>query len=91
MLKLKNIKTFYGNIQALKGISIDISEGEIITLIGANGAGKTTTLMSISGIVPPRSGKILFLHCFPSWPSGGIRPAEPSAAASSRCWPSPGH
>jgi len=61
MLKLKNIKTFYGNIQALKGVSIDISEGEIITLIGANGAGKTTTLMSVSGIVPPRSGEILFM------------------------------
>jgi len=61
MLELKNIKTFYGNIQALKGVSIDISEGEIITLIGANGAGKTTTLMSISGIVPPRSGEILFM------------------------------
>jgi branched-chain amino acid transport system ATP-binding protein len=61
MLKLKNVETFYGNIQALKGISIDIQEGEIITLIGANGAGKTTTLMSICGIVPPRSGEILFL------------------------------
>ncbi len=60
MLSLKNIKTYYGNIHALKGVSIDISEGEIITLIGANGAGKTTTLMSISGIVPPRSGKIVF-------------------------------
>lgn len=61
MLELKNIETFYGNIQALKGVSIDISEGEIITLIGANGAGKTTTLMSICGIVPPRTGEILFL------------------------------
>ncbi|MBC8432014.1 MAG: ABC transporter ATP-binding protein [Desulfobacterales bacterium] len=61
MLKLKNVETFYGNIQALKGVSIDISEGEIITLIGANGAGKTTTLMSICGIVPPRTGEILFL------------------------------
>ena len=61
MLKLKNIKTFYGNIQALKGVSIDISEGEIITLIGANGAGKSTTLMSICGIVPPRFGEILFM------------------------------
>ena len=60
MLNLRNIKTYYGNIQALKGVSIDISEGEIITLIGANGAGKTTTLMSISGIVPPRSGEIIF-------------------------------
>jgi branched-chain amino acid transport system ATP-binding protein len=61
MLELKNIKTFYGNIQALKDVSIQISEGEIITLIGANGAGKSTTLMSISGIVPPRSGEILFM------------------------------
>ncbi len=61
MLELKNIKTFYGNIQALKDVSIQISEGEIITLIGANGAGKSTTLMSISGIVPPRSGEVLFM------------------------------
>ena len=61
MLKLSDIKTYYGNIQALKGVSIDISEGEIITLIGANGAGKSTTLMSISGIVPPRTGEIHFL------------------------------
>ncbi len=61
MLKIKNIKTYYGNIQALKGINIEVSEGEIITLIGANGAGKSTTLMSISGIVPPREGEILFM------------------------------
>ena len=61
MLELKKIKTFYGNIQALKEVDIRISEGEIITLIGANGAGKTTTLMSICGIVPPRSGEILFM------------------------------
>lgn len=61
MLELRKIKTFYGNIQALKEVDIRISEGEIITLIGANGAGKTTTLMSICGIVPPRSGEILFM------------------------------
>ena len=61
MLELKNVKTFYGNIQALKDVSIQISEGEIITLIGANGAGKSTTLMSISGIVPPRSGEVHFM------------------------------
>ncbi len=60
MLSLKNVNTYYGNIQALKGVNIDISEGEIITLLGANGAGKTTTLMSICGIVPPRSGEIFF-------------------------------
>ena len=60
MLKLNNIQAFYGNIQALKDVTMEISGGEIVTLIGANGAGKTTTLMSISGIVPPRSGEILF-------------------------------
>ena len=60
MLKLAGVKTFYGNIQALKGIDLEISQGEIITLIGANGAGKSTTLMSICGIVPPRSGSITF-------------------------------
>jgi branched-chain amino acid transport system ATP-binding protein len=60
MLKLKNINTFYGNIQALHGVSLEVKQGEIITLIGANGAGKTTTLMSICGIVPPRSGEIIF-------------------------------
>ena len=61
MLELKNIKTFYGNIQALKGVSISVKEGEIITLIGANGAGKSTTLMSICGIVPPRTGEVFYL------------------------------
>jgi branched-chain amino acid transport system ATP-binding protein len=61
MLELKNLQTFYGGIQALKDVSMKVLEGEIITLIGANGAGKTTTLMSICGIVPPRSGDILFM------------------------------
>lgn len=61
MLRLENIQTFYGNIQALKGVSLEISANEIITLIGANGAGKTTTLMAVCGVVPPRSGEILFM------------------------------
>ena len=61
MLSLVDIHSYYGNIQALKGVSLEVKEGEIITLIGANGAGKTTTLMSISGIVPPRAGDIRFL------------------------------
>ncbi len=60
MLELRNVNTFYGNIQALHDISLHIDQGEIITLIGANGAGKSTTLMAISGIVPPRTGEILF-------------------------------
>ena len=60
MLKVSNIQTFYGNIQALKDVSIEIGEGEIVTLIGANGAGKSTTLMSISGVVRPRSGEVFF-------------------------------
>jgi branched-chain amino acid transport system ATP-binding protein len=60
MLKLENIQAGYGNILAIKDIVLEINEGEIITLIGANGAGKSTTLMTISGIVPSRSGKIFF-------------------------------
>ncbi|MBF0210602.1 MAG: ABC transporter ATP-binding protein [Desulfamplus sp.] len=60
MLKIRNVQAFYGNIQALKNISMDVKEGEIITLIGANGAGKSTTLMTICGVVPVRSGEIIF-------------------------------
>jgi len=60
MLEVRNIHTYYGNIHALKGISITVDEGEIVTLIGGNGAGKTTTLRSISGLIPPRSGDIYF-------------------------------
>ena len=60
MLKLENVVTHYGNIQALKGISIEVAQGEIVTIIGANGAGKTTTLKTICGLVPPTSGKIFF-------------------------------
>jgi len=60
VLKIENLSTYYGNIQALKSITLEIQEGEIITLIGANGAGKSTTLMSISGIVPPKEGEIYF-------------------------------
>lgn len=59
ILSLKNISVNYGGIKALKNISIDVNEGEIITLIGSNGAGKTTTLRAISGIVKPISGEIL--------------------------------
>jgi branched-chain amino acid transport system ATP-binding protein len=61
VLRLRDVTAWYGNIQALKGVSLTISRGEIIALIGSNGAGKSTTLMSICGIVPPRSGEIAFL------------------------------
>jgi branched-chain amino acid transport system ATP-binding protein len=60
MLKIKNINTYYGQAQALKNVSLHLTEGEIVTLIGANGAGKTTLLNSLSGTVPPRSGQIIF-------------------------------
>ncbi len=61
MLKLKDIHTHYGNIECLKGISLEVKEGEIVTLLGANGAGKSTTLMAISGIIKPSRGTIEFL------------------------------
>ncbi|MBO4318761.1 MAG: ABC transporter ATP-binding protein [Mailhella sp.] len=60
MLELKGVNTFYGNIPALRDVNITVSEGEIVTLIGANGAGKTTTLMTICGGIQPRSGEILY-------------------------------
>jgi branched-chain amino acid transport system ATP-binding protein len=60
LLKVNDIQTFYGAIQALKGITIEVHAGEIVTLIGSNGAGKSTTLRSISGIVPPKVGTIVF-------------------------------
>jgi branched-chain amino acid transport system ATP-binding protein len=60
LLEIKNIKVYYGKAEALRGVSLRVDEGEIITLIGANGAGKTTTLSTISGIVPPTSGEIWF-------------------------------
>jgi branched-chain amino acid transport system ATP-binding protein len=60
LLELHDVQTFYGSIQALKGISIDVRNGEIVTLIGANGAGKSTTLRSINGLNHPRKGSISF-------------------------------
>jgi branched-chain amino acid transport system ATP-binding protein len=60
LLEVNDIRTFYGSIEALKGISLEVEEGEIVTLIGANGAGKSTTLRSISGLTPPRAGSIRF-------------------------------
>jgi len=60
LLEVEDLHTFYGNIEALKGISLTVNRGEVVTLIGSNGAGKSTTLRSISGLTPPRSGSIRF-------------------------------
>jgi branched-chain amino acid transport system ATP-binding protein len=60
LLELEDVHTFYGNIEALKGITVEVQEGEVVTLIGSNGAGKSTTLRSISGLTPPREGSIRF-------------------------------
>ena len=61
MLEVKNIDVYYGNIQALKGVSVTVNEGEIVSLIGANGAGKSTLLKTLSGLLKPKSGGITFL------------------------------
>lgn len=61
MLKVDNINVYYGNIQALKGVSLEVNEGEIVTLIGANGAGKSTLLKTLSGLLKPKQGTIEYL------------------------------
>ena len=60
LLEVESIHSYYGNIHALRGVSLTVGEGEVVTLIGSNGAGKTTTLRSIHGILPPRKGRIVF-------------------------------
>ena len=60
MLEVKNLEVYYGVIQAIKGISFEVNEGEVIALIGANGAGKTTTLQTITGMLQPKAGEIIF-------------------------------
>ena len=60
MLEVKDLEVYYGAIHAVKGISLRVEDGQIVTLIGSNGAGKSTTLHTISGLIKPRSGNILF-------------------------------
>lgn len=60
LLEIENLHSYYGHVHALKGISLEVEEGEIVTLIGANGAGKTTTLRTISGLLSPREGRVVF-------------------------------
>jgi branched-chain amino acid transport system ATP-binding protein len=70
MLKVKGIEVFYGDLQALRGVSLDVNQGEIVTIVGSNGAGKSTTLMAISGVLKPKRGEIQlsqdFIHQYPS-------------------------
>ncbi|MCP4415142.1 MAG: ABC transporter ATP-binding protein [Chloroflexi bacterium] len=78
LLKVNDVHAYYGNIHALKGVSLTVEEGEIVTLIGGNGAGKTTTLRTISGLMNPRSGNVEFdgetiaQHPAHQWVSKGI-------------------
>ena len=60
LLEVKNLEVYYGVIRALKGISFEVNEGEIVSLIGANGAGKTTTMQSVVGLIPKKSGSVHF-------------------------------
>lgn len=103
MLELRNVSTHYGKIQALHDVSVEVKEGEIVTLIGANGAGKTTLLMTLCGEPKPSSGSIWFegeqisslstacwIRCSPCSPactSDCSNGPAPCPAASSRCWP----
>ena len=63
MLEIKNIDVFYGDVQVIWGISFEVTQGEIVALIGTNGAGKSTTLKTISGILKPKKGEIVFVPC----------------------------
>lgn len=62
LLKVTEIETFYGKIQALKGVSLEVEQGKIVTILGANGAGKSTTMKTIAGLIKPKNGKIEFLE-----------------------------
>lgn len=80
MLEVRDVHTYYGNIHALKGISLKVDEGEIVTLLGANGAGKSTTLKTICGLLKPRSGEILLedapIHALPAHQVVGLGVAQ---------------
>lgn len=89
MLSLNGVVTYYGNIQALRGISLEVKEGEMVALIGSNGAGKTTTLRTISGLLPAHSGEIRFrgetIHSMP--PFEIIRKGIAHCPEGRRVWP----
>jgi len=89
LLKVDDIHTFYGNIEALKGVSLEVNEGEIVTLIGSNGAGKSTTLRSISGLTPARAGQIVLegrpIHSMP--PQEIVQLGIAQSPEGRRCFP----
>ena len=90
MLEVKDLEVYYGVIQAIKGISFHVDKGEIIALIGANGAGKTTTLHTVTGLISPKNGHVLFegkdITKIPAHKIVSMGMAQGrSAAASSRC------
>src|SRR5436305_4339315 len=89
LLEIDSIHTFYGNIEALKGISLYVDEGEIVTLIGSNGAGKSTTLRSISGLSPPREGSIRLMdqEIGETPPQEIVRMGVSHAPEGRRCFP----
>ena len=82
LLELKNVVASYGNINALKGISLSVPEGKIVTLIGANGAGKSTTMRTIMGLMKPKEGDVLFkgksIVGIPWYGTGTGRPSDSS-------------
>jgi branched-chain amino acid transport system ATP-binding protein len=89
LLEVQDIHTFYGNIEALKGVSLEVNDGEIVTLIGSNGAGKSTTLRSISGLSPARQGAIRFdgrdIHHMP--PQEVVKMGISQSPEGRRCFP----
>ena len=89
LLEVTDIHTFYGNIEALKGVSLEVNDGEIVTLIGSNGAGKSTTLRSISGLSPVRRGTIRFggrdIHVMP--PQEIVKMGISQSPEGRRCFP----
>ena len=88
LLEVEEIVTAYGSIEALKGVTLHVDEGEVVTLIGSNGAGKSTTLRSISGLTPPKAGSIRYRgtrsrRCRRRRSSASASPSRPRAAAAS--------
>ena len=91
LLKVDNINVFYGNIHAVKDVSFEVNEGEIVTLIGANGAGKSTTLKTISGLLHPKTGDVLYkgksikgVHAHKIVEAGTSASMPPASRASAR-------